>query len=205
MISRTLQRSARETPKNKLTGAFLPYRNCCQIKASRIPVEAPQFRRPFGTRIFAFFAILVFILEAGVNCGASGRSKEGEIRFEKREFALEKTGGELIPIVAELARTDTERARGLMNRPSLAGGEGMLFVFEREQILSFWMKDTLIPLSIAFIRTDGRITEIRDMKALDITPIVSARSARYALEVPQGWFTRAGIMPGDYLRLDGFY
>jgi uncharacterized membrane protein (UPF0127 family) len=88
-----------------------------------------------------------------------------------------------------------------MNRPSLPDGEGMLFVFEREQILSFWMKNTLIPLSIAFSRTDGRIAEIRDMQALDITTVRSARSARYALEVPQGWFTRAGIAPGDYLRL----
>jgi uncharacterized membrane protein (UPF0127 family) len=66
------------------------------------------------------------------------------------------------------------------------------------------MKNTLIPLSIAFIRTDGRITEIRDMQALDETAVNSARSARYALETPQGWFTRMGIAPGDYLRLENF-
>jgi uncharacterized membrane protein (UPF0127 family) len=91
-----------------------------------------------------------------------------------------------------------------MNRASLPDGEGMLFIFEREQIVSFWMKDTLIPLSIAFVRTDGRITEIRDMKALDVTAVRSARSVRYALEVPQGWFARAGIDAGDYLRLGEF-
>jgi uncharacterized membrane protein (UPF0127 family) len=146
-------------------------------------------------------ALCVFVLGTGVNCGASGRN--GGIRFEKREFAIEKAGGELIPIRAELARTDAERTRGLMNRPSLPDGEGMLFVFEREHILSFWMKNTLIPLSIAFIRTDGRIIEIRDMRALDVTSVSSSRSARYALEVPRGWFTRAGIGTGDYLRLDG--
>jgi uncharacterized membrane protein (UPF0127 family) len=154
--------------------------------------------------VLPVFALCVFVLGAGVNCGASGRGKEEKIRFEKREFAVEKAGGERIPILAELARTDAERAQGLMNRPSLPDGEGMLFIFDREQIVSFWMKNTLIPLSIAFIRTDGRITEIRDMRALDATSVRSARSVRYALEVPQGWFARRGIKAGDYLMLDNF-
>jgi uncharacterized membrane protein (UPF0127 family) len=162
-------------------------------------------RRFCGARVLAFFALCVFVLGTGVNCGASGKNKEEEIRFEKREFALEKAGGELIPVSVELARTDTERARGLMYRTSLPDGEGMLFVFEREQLLSFWMKNTLIPLSIAFIRTDGRIVEIHDMKARDVTSVNSSRSVRYALEVPQGWFTRAGIKAGDYLRLGDFF
>jgi uncharacterized membrane protein (UPF0127 family) len=78
----------------------------------------------------------------------------------------------------------------------------MLFVFERDQILSFWMKDTLIPLSIAYISHGGQILEIHDMKPLNQTPIYSSRSARYALEVPQGWFTKAGINLGDSLLLD---
>jgi uncharacterized membrane protein (UPF0127 family) len=161
--------------------------------------------KPFpGAKLLFLPVLCVFVLGTGVNCGASGRKKEGEIRFEKREFAVEKAGGELIPISAEIARTDAERARGLMNRPTLPDGAGMLFIFEREQIVSFWMKDTRIPLSIAFIRTGGRITEIRDMQALDITAVRSARSVRYALEVPQGWFARAGIKEGDYLRLGDF-
>jgi uncharacterized membrane protein (UPF0127 family) len=174
-------------------------------------VSSSLLRKPLS-----LFLLCVFVLGAGVNCGAAGQKKEGEIRFEKRELVIEKAGGERpgapgtevpetlvprVPIRVEIARTDDERARGLMNRPSLPDGEGMLFVFEREQILSFWMKNTLIPLSIAFIRTDGRIAEIRDMQALDVTTVSSARSARYALEVPQGWFTRAGIDSGDYLRL----
>jgi uncharacterized membrane protein (UPF0127 family) len=160
--------------------------------------------RFFGTRILSFLVLCLFVLGTGVNCRASGKNREGAIRFETREFVIETAGGDHIPIHTELARTNGERAQGLMNRPSLPDGEGMLFVFEREQILSFWMKNTLIPLSIAFIRTDGRIVEIRDMKALDVTAVNSSRSVRYALEVPQGWFTRAGIKPGDYLQLDGF-
>jgi uncharacterized membrane protein (UPF0127 family) len=162
-------------------------------------------KRPFRKAEVLFpFILCVFVLGTGVNCGASGKNKEEKIRFEKRDFIIEKAGGEHIPIGAEVARTDAERAQGLMNRPSLPDGEGMLFVFEREQIVSFWMKNTRIPLSIAFIRTDGRITEIRDMRALDITSVSSARSVRYALEVPQGWFARAGIKTGDYLMLEGF-
>jgi uncharacterized membrane protein (UPF0127 family) len=170
-------------------------------------------KRSPGKALSLFF-LCVLVLGTGANCGASDKKKEGDIRFEKRELVIEKTGGTVgpgtvgpgptvpqVPIRVEIARTDAERARGLMNRPSLPDGEGMLFVFEGEQILSFWMKNTLIPLSIAFIRTDGRIAEIRDMQALDITTVRSSRSARYALEVPQGWFTRAGISPGDYLRL----
>jgi uncharacterized membrane protein (UPF0127 family) len=77
----------------------------------------------------------------------------------------------------------------------------MLFVFETDRILSFWMKDTLIPLSIAFIAWDGRILEIHDMEALSTRAVQSARSARYALEVPQGWFDRAEVGPGAVIVL----
>jgi uncharacterized membrane protein (UPF0127 family) len=72
----------------------------------------------------------------------------------------------------------------------------MLFIYERDQILSFWMKNTLIPLSIAFISSDGHILEIRDMSPQSLSPVKSSRSARFALEVPQNWFTRANITPG---------
>jgi uncharacterized membrane protein (UPF0127 family) len=66
--------------------------------------------------------------------------------------------------------------------------------------MSFWMKNTLIPLSIAFIATDGRIIEIKDMEPLNLSPVQSSRSVRYALEVPQGWFSRAGIGVGDIIQ-----
>jgi uncharacterized membrane protein (UPF0127 family) len=144
------------------------------------------------------------VLGSGVNCRAAGKNKEPEARLETREFTIEKTNGGSVVISAEIARTNDERSRGLMNRPSVPDGEGMLFVFDRDQILSFWMRNTLIPLSIAFISIDGRITEIRDMRALDETTVSSARSVRYALEAPQGWFARMGIAPGDYLRLENF-
>jgi uncharacterized membrane protein (UPF0127 family) len=142
------------------------------------------------------FLFLIFLVSIGqVHCTPS------EKKLETAEFTLEKARGGRIRIQLEIARTEAERARGLMHRTALPDGEGMLFVFDRDQILSFWMKDTLIPLSIAFISYDGRIMEIYDMQPQDLNAIHSGRSVRYALEVPQGWFERAGITAGDRLNL----
>jgi uncharacterized membrane protein (UPF0127 family) len=77
----------------------------------------------------------------------------------------------------------------------------MLFVFEQEQILAFWMKDTLIPLSIAYIDAEGRIVDIQDMQPLDETDHLSAEPAQYALEVNQGFFEGRGVMVGDIVEL----
>jgi uncharacterized membrane protein (UPF0127 family) len=126
-----------------------------------------------------------------------------EAPLETKEFLIARAGREPVAIQAELARTETQRNRGLMNRRNLKDGRGMLFVFDRDQILSFWMKNTLIPLSIAFIASDGRILEIRDMEPLNLTAVSSSRSARYALEVPQGWFSRVGVRVGDVIGVDG--
>jgi uncharacterized protein len=102
-----------------------------------------------------------------------------------------------IEIKAELARTEEEMAKGLMFRTELSEGRGMLFAYATDQRLSFWMKNTLIPLSIAFIAADGTIVDILDMTPLSLAPIRSTRSVRYALEVPRGWFDRVGIKAGD--------
>jgi uncharacterized membrane protein (UPF0127 family) len=123
------------------------------------------------------------------------------VTFEVKPYTIEGSSGKLIVLEAEIARTDTERAQGLMYRKSLEDGKGMLFIFEKDEILSFWMKNTLIPLSIAFIASDGRILEIRHMEPESLISVRSSRSARYALEVPRGWFDRVGIKPGDRLRL----
>ena len=80
----------------------------------------------------------------------------------------------------------------------------MLFVFEQEQILAFWMKDTLIPLSIAYIDAEGRIVDIQDMQPLDETDHLSAEPAQYALEVNQDFFERRGVMVGDVVELPSF-
>jgi uncharacterized membrane protein (UPF0127 family) len=136
---------------------------------------------------------IVFFLGSLNSCNALEK-------FEKRDLAIEGKEGR-ITVKAEIAITQAQREQGLMYRRKLKDGEGMLFVFESDQVLSFWMKNTLLPLSIAYISYDGRILEIYDMQPENLDPVRSSRSVRYALEVPQGWFGRAGIGAGDRLDL----
>jgi len=96
-------------------------------------------------------------------------------------------------IAVEIANTPEQRAIGMMYRRKLGPDEGMLFVFERDQNLSFYMKNTFVPLSIAFIRSDGLISNIANMEPRTLTPHHSRTPSRYALEMPQGWFAEHGI------------
>jgi uncharacterized membrane protein (UPF0127 family) len=84
----------------------------------------------------------------------------------------------------------------------LGENEGMLFLYLREEILSFWMKNTTLKLSIAFINKRGEITEIRDMEPLGMDSVRSAKKAQYALEVNQGWFEKNNIKVGDKVKLN---
>lgn len=102
----------------------------------------------------------------------------------------------------ELALTPEELALGLMYRRHLEPDAGMLFVFPREDYLRFWMRNTFIPLSIAFIDRRGTVVDIQDMRPLDETTVESARPALYALEVNQGAFARAGVAVGDRINLE---
>ena len=113
------------------------------------------------------------------------------------------SGGEEVEVRVEIADSPDEQARGLMNRTALAEDRGMLFVFEEEQELSFWMKNTLIPLSIAYMDSEGHIVDIQDMKPLDDEEphYVSAEPARYALEVNQGFFEERGVEVGNRAEL----
>ncbi|MFP4375511.1 MAG: DUF192 domain-containing protein [Spirochaetales bacterium] len=99
----------------------------------------------------------------------------------------------------EVVDTPATRARGLMERAELAPDAGMLFVFESSERRSFWMKDTLLPLSIAYIDADRIIREMYDMQPLSTVPVPSRLPARYALEVNQGAFEERGIAVGDRL------
>ena len=103
-------------------------------------------------------------------------------------------------IWVEVARTPEERAKGLMNRKHLGKDEGMFFIFEREDIHGFWMKDTFIPLSIAFVDKEGKILRIADMKPLTLESHNPPQRILYALEMNQGWFSAHNIKAGDILR-----
>lgn len=107
-----------------------------------------------------------------------------------------------INVLAEIAKTTEERNHGFMERKNIPDGTGMIFVFEKDQILSFWMKNTPHPLSIAYIDSKGKIRNIYDMTPYSLSPIVSTVSTRYALEVPQGWFEKNGIKEGDFVSLN---
>jgi len=97
-----------------------------------------------------------------------------------------------------VADTPEERNLGLMFRRSLPESRGMLFVFEKTNRQIFWMKDTPLPLSIAFLDEDGRVLGLADMEALDQARYhASPPKTRYAVEANRGWFQRKGIRPGD--------
>ena len=103
-------------------------------------------------------------------------------------------------IRVEVAKNPEDRAQGLMGRKHLGDSEGMLFIFEGEDSHSFWMKNTFIPLSIAFIDKDGRIVRITDMKPLTLDSHGPSRPVLYALEMKKGWFSANGIKEGDVVR-----
>jgi uncharacterized membrane protein (UPF0127 family) len=100
-------------------------------------------------------------------------------------------------VTAEVAATEATRTTGLMNRFSLAPDHGMLFVFNTPQPLAFWMKNTYVALSIAFIDANGRILNIEDMAPQTESTHPSRGAALYALEMKKGWFAEHGIGAGE--------
>jgi uncharacterized membrane protein (UPF0127 family) len=102
------------------------------------------------------------------------------------------------PLRVEVAVTLEKQERGLMFRQSMPENEGMLFVYKEPQEMSFWMRNTFIPLDIAFVDADGIILNIHQAKPLDDSiHYRSAGAAKYVIETNQGWFSRHGIRPGD--------
>jgi uncharacterized protein len=102
-----------------------------------------------------------------------------------------------VPLIAEIADTPQASENGLMFRDSLPADRGMLFIFEQPRRASFWMRNTKIPLSIAYIDSAGKILEIKSMNPLDETVVPSSSDQiAYALEANQGWFAQHGISSG---------
>ncbi|MFM0059115.1 DUF192 domain-containing protein [Paraburkholderia phytofirmans] len=112
------------------------------------------------------------------------------------EFPRAKLTAGMFVIDAAVAANDADREQGLMYRTSLAPNEGMLFVFGENAVHCFWMKNTLIPLSIAFMRADGTVTDIDEMQAETTNNHCPKNNGVYALEMSKGWFTSKGIKPG---------
>ncbi len=164
------------------------------------------------TPLFITTLLLVALLLVS-GCGGGGEKDESSSEGASDEASQETTAvavpdetatvgintarGERVEVQVEIADEEDEQKRGLMERTALAEDAGMLFVFPGERPLSFWMKDTLIPLSIAYIDGDGGIVDIQDMQPLDESPHPSAAPAQYALEVNQGFFAERGVQVGD--------
>jgi uncharacterized protein len=122
-----------------------------------------------------------------------------EALFPVAEVLLAGPTGEPVPLVAHVARNRAARRQGLMGREDLQPGTGMVFLFPREHDGGFWMKDTLVPLSIAFFAHDGTVLAILDMDPCEADPCPvynPGLTYRGALEVPQGYLADVGVEPG---------
>ena len=116
----------------------------------------------------------------------------------RAEFTILHIAG--VSIHAEVARTPQSRTQGLMQRTRLCQDCGMLFIFPQAGRHTFWMKNTLLPLSIAFIAADGTIFNIAEMQPNTIDTHIAQGDALYALEMNSGWFTHSGVKPGDKVK-----
>ena len=103
-------------------------------------------------------------------------------------------------IQAEVAQTNDQREIGLMYRRTMGNNEGMIFAFEQPGPQCFWMKNTLLPLSVAFVADDGTIVNLDDMKPQTLDGHCSKKPVRFVLEMNQGWFAKRGIKAGEKLQ-----
>lgn len=149
--------------------------------------------RRFTLKAALCFAAVFFIFGMNVSCRA---------KLPVKTLTIQKADGSVVTVKAEMAVKQEERNFGFMERKNIPEGTGMLFVFEYDQILNFWMKNTPHPLSIAYITSSGKIKDILDMEPYSLADITSSGYVRYALEVPQGWYEKVGVKPGDMLKMD---
>lgn len=148
----------------------------------------------YGTRLGLLLALLTW--------SCSSQERDGNAQSEHNTATQRPTiivGTKTLEV--EIVQTDEARMRGLMHREQLGEHEGMLFVFEEAQIQSFWMRNTFIPLDIAFIDANGKIIDVQRMEPLDETKSYhSPAPVPYVLEVNAGWFERNGVKVGETVR-----
>ena len=140
---------------------------------------------------------LIVILALAAACGDDSTEPSGTYT-ETLHFTR---AGHDVTLNTEVADEPGERAQGLMNRQSLPDDAGMLFVWPTDTESSFWMRDTVIPLSIAFVTAGGVIIDIQDMEPLSEERINAPRPYRFAVEVNQGWFGDNDVRVDDVLQL----
>ena len=147
----------------------------------RMQFAAMTFDRRHAARVLAAVAFLAAALTAF-----------GDVTYKTARI---KVGPH--PLKVEVAASDAELTQGLMHRTALGKDDGMLFIFGEPAYHGMWMKNTLIPLSVAFIDGDGRILNILDMEPQTLDTHMAAGPARYAIETNKGWFAAKKIKAGD--------
>ena len=166
------------------------------LRETKPPSKAnSETMKPFNLRTLVRFAAPVALALLSF----AGVAQDGPQKLA----SVDLTAGIHI-VKAEVAQTNEQRAIGLMHRKDMGTNEGMLFVFEQPGVQCFWMKNTLLPLSIAFLQDDGTVVNIADMKPQTLDSHCSERPVRLALEMNQGWFAKRGIKAGFKLSGPGF-
>ena len=166
--------------------------------------------------MFSIRTILLGLVCGGwlLACGTSGKKADVADKVSTHEEAAVPTLGKAWVVLTteagehrvnvEIARTNSERSRGLMFRKELRSGDGMLFIFDQEANQTFWMKNTLIPLDMIFIRRDKTIAGIvHEATPLTLTQRSVGKPSLYVLEVPGGWAKANGVESGQSVRFQG--
>ncbi|HOC93004.1 MAG TPA: DUF192 domain-containing protein [bacterium] len=154
------------------------------------------------------FCVIVASLTFVANCGSGGSSSGNSLSpspagLPRTHVVIVNDNDLRLQIIAEIASTSEQHSLGLMYRTSMEANEGMLFVFDSERPLSFWMKNTLIPLDMIFIDSDKRIVDINhDAQPENTVPFASSSPARYVLEVNGGYCVEHNINIGNLLEFD---
>lgn len=140
---------------------------------------------------------------APTTTAAPAQATPGQSKLATATAVITKANGERLNMSVELARTGQEQETGLMGRLSVPDETGMLFVFGSSGRVAFWMKDTPLALSIAFITQAGRIIDIQDMESYSLDTHAPGQDYMYALEVAKGYFAKRGVKPGDTFTFQG--
>ena len=152
--------------------------------------------------LLLILAALCIAFQACNGCSEQKEMVKPEFNEEKGQRNTVKLHMGGVPVTLEVAKTNQEKARGLMHRKKLPPDRGMIFIYPEPKVMSFYMRDTVIPLSIAFIRSDGTIVNIEEMRPLVVEPSYMSKSmCLYAIEMNQGWFEAHGIQAGEKIEL----
>ena len=175
-------------------------------KKPRVPDRARLAAPGTATRI-AIKAILCLVMVMPMSLLAGCQEKEAPApppaaaAQSPQHLATATIRVGQVPLAVEVANTEATRQKGMMFRTRLGPDEAMLFVFGRDSNLAFWMKNTPLDLDLAYIRSDGTITQTERMKANVLEPVYSREPVRFALEVPAGWLQEHGVAVGTKVAL----